>query len=115
MQKLKKVILVLGPIVLAVGLYFTFAGEGSPVPGTVYLVNVTTGKLETIAQSKLGIIPAPDSSGRSVLYPVDKDPATGAMSLGERYRSDLLARMKSKELKAEDVKIDLKTFAVSKN
>jgi len=113
MQKLKKVILIVGPIVLIIGLYFYMASNRSPVPSTVTLVNVLTGRLENVAQSKLASIPAMDSaSGRAVLYPVDTDPA-GVKTLGERYRPDLLARLQSKDLKREEIKIDLNTFVIS--
>ncbi len=111
MEKFKKVILVLGPIVLIVGLYFTFAGQKNPIPGTIELVNVVTGQVESVAQSRLGMIPALDASGKPVLYPIAKE-ADGKRVLGERYRPDLLSRIKSKELKQEEIKIDLKTFIV---
>lgn len=111
MQKLKKVILVLGPIVLAVGLYFTFAGDKSPVPGTVELVNVLTGEIERVAQSKLGMIPAVDSAGRPSLYPMTRTD-DGKIVVSERFRDDLKYRVKSNTFKQADIKIDMTTFAV---
>jgi len=111
MDKLKKVILVLGPIVLIVGLYMTFSGPKTAVPGTVELVNVFTGKVESVAQSKLGMIPAADSEGRLSLYPIVRMD-DGKRVIGERYRSDLTYRLSKKEFKREDIKIDLTTFAV---
>lgn len=111
MEKFKKVILVLGPIALAIGLYVTFSGPKSPVPGTVELVNVFTGKVESVAQSKLGMIPAADSDGRLSLYPI-RLTEDGTRVIGERYRSDLTYRLNKNEFKKEDIKIDLTTFAV---
>jgi hypothetical protein len=111
MEKFKKVILVLGPIVLLVGLYITFSGPKSPVPGTVELVNVFTGKIESIAQSELTMIPATDSDGRLSLYPIVRT-EDGKRVIGERYRSDLTYRLSKNEFKKEDVKIDLTTFTV---
>jgi hypothetical protein len=111
MEKFKKVILVLGPIVLVVGLYITFSGPKSAVPGTVELVNVFTGKIESVAQSKLGMIPAADSDGRLSLYPIHQTD-DGKRVISERYRSDLTYRLSKKEFTKEDIKIDLTTFAV---
>lgn len=113
MEKFKKVILVLGPIVLIVGLYFTFAGNKSPVPGTVEMVNVVTGEIERVAQSKLGMIPAVDSDGRPSLYPMSRTD-DGKMVVSERFRGDLTYRIKSNELKQADIKIDMATFEVRK-
>lgn len=112
MKKLKPVILALGPIVLAVGIWFYLRSNASPVPSSIQLVNIVTGETSQIAQSALGSIPDLTADGKPYLYPVDKT-ESGEFVINERYRSDIKSRIKQKMIPADGLKVDLTTFKVS--
>lgn len=85
MKSLKIAVVILGPLVLIVGLYFALSNRSSSISSRVTLVDVTTGKTRAVSSSSIKMLPAPNEAGEFVLFPVMKNEA-GQWVIPDRYR-----------------------------
>lgn len=114
MKGLKVAILVLAPIVLIAGLWFTFF-NGPPEPGvsSIEFVNIMTGDLVTKPVSKISGYPelTDDPSPKPYLYPVERD-TDKQLIIPQRFRGILKDQIKNKVVDAAAVRVDMDTFHV---
>lgn len=109
MKPAKILLLVVGPLVLIAGLYLSSRGPGSvSVSGSVKVVDVTTGKVQTVRLGKPPVLPALNKDGEPVYFPVKTEP-DGKVVVVDSYRSLL----KEKFGGDSRLKVDVSTFVVS--
>lgn len=111
MEKLKKAILVLGPIALIAGVWWTLANNKSPVPESVKFVNVVTGERVTISRSKVTDVPMPGDDGKPVLYPI-YEASPGNWKIDSFFAPKLSDSIKKKVLDPASMKINPKSLEV---
>ncbi len=112
MKKLKPVILVLGPIVLAVGVWWTFFRGAPGVLNTIQFVNVVTGELKGVDRNSYTDIPLKDEAGKPVWFPVAKMP-DGSYMFDGHYMSPLRKAIDEQQIDAKQLRVDLKTMVVN--
>ncbi len=111
MEKLKKVILVLGPIALIAGVWWTIASNKPPIPDSVKFVNVITGERVTISRSRITDIPMKSDDGKPALYPI-YEASPGKYKIDEHFAGTLGAAIRSKQLDSASLKIDPRSLEV---
>lgn len=107
---MKYAVLALGPIVLAVGLWWSFR-DTSPISSRHAFVNVLTGEVVEKRKGSYGVIPLRDDEGRPALWPAFRNDE-GVWEIGEPFRPGLVSRIRSGALPEAEVLVDPTTFAV---
>ncbi|MBN8643930.1 MAG: hypothetical protein J0L61_01645 [Planctomycetes bacterium] len=113
MQKFKKIILILGPLVLVASLAWAwFSGPKSPMADSLEFVNVVTGERTTYSLSKVYAIPMLTGDMKPFLFPIETN-EQGQVILRERYRPALSDLIKKNRIPKDGLKVDLGTFVVA--
>lgn len=111
MKKLKHVILVLGPIVFAVGMWYTFFRGPPGLASSITFVNVLTGETKQVGRDYESV-PLPDEAGNPVWFPVARMD-DGVLLFDGHYMSGLREAINSKKIDASKLRVDLKTMVVT--
>lgn len=104
-KAVRNTLLVLAPVALIAGVWWTFYRSDDPIPNQSQFVDITTGQLFTLDPRKLLLIPAQNADGRFVLYPVERG-EDGSLAVPGRYLSTVELQLQNKELKEDELKID---------
>ncbi|MCK4871606.1 MAG: hypothetical protein KAS72_02665 [Phycisphaerales bacterium] len=106
MATFKKIIIVVGPIVLIVMLVLSF--DRGTVPNRIDVVDIRTGDISSMGRTDMLLIPARSKDGELVLYPVQKND-DGVWCISEHHMP--LVRKYFREHRV-DPAIDLETCQV---
>lgn len=107
MKPVKIALLVIGPFALLGGVYLS-TRDGVDTTGTVTVVDIRTGQIESLRGKRLTGLPAANQAGEYVLYPVNKE-QDGGYTVSEAYREMLVQGFG----KDPSVKVDMESFRVT--
>jgi len=111
MEKLKKAILVLGPIALIAGVWWTISSNKPPIPDSIKFVNVLTGERTSFARSKVTSIPMQDDDGTPSLYPI-YEVSPGKWKIDSFFAGAFADAVRSKKLDAANLKVNPQSLEV---
>lgn len=105
----KYAIIALGVAAAVGGTWYWLSANKSPVPDSWTLVDVTTGRIESIGKNKLTSVPMANDKGEFTMVRVHKDEA-GEYVVSDRDREAVRNLFAGRK----DLKVDLNTFRVLK-
>jgi len=107
-KAVRNTLLIVAPVALGVGAWWTFFRGGDAVPNKASFIDVTTGQVVYLKHGSYLVIPAPNTEGRYVLYPFEKS-ESGTLAIPGRYLAHLKGEVEGERLGAHELKVDLET------